>query len=106
GLLLAAAEDHVAVQVVAPRGRGPFEADERGESARLVVLLGGSRLSLPHRSGERVVALEGVVARAQALDPFVERFDALARLDQVVHLATPLRFQQLRIRAGELRRKT
>jgi hypothetical protein len=56
--------------------------------------------------GERVVALEGVVARAQALDPFVERFDALARLDQVVHLATPLRFQELRVRAGELRRKT
>ena len=36
-LLRALAEDHVAVQVVARHERGPFEPDQRGEPARVVV---------------------------------------------------------------------
>ena len=52
-LVLAVAEEHVAVQVVAARHRRPLVADHRGEPARLVVLLGRRRVLLPDRLHDR-----------------------------------------------------
>ena len=50
---LAVAQQHVAVQVVAARRRRPLEADERGELAGLVVLVGHDGRALPHRHHQR-----------------------------------------------------
>ena len=65
-----AAEEHVAVQVVAA-DRGPLEADDRGEGAGVVVAV-----------GERGVGLPGVADRRLALDRRLvagERADDLHR---------------------------
>ncbi len=103
GLCLAAAEDDVAVQVVAVGHRGPLEADEGREPARLVVLLRCGGDSRPGGSAQRIVALERIVQRVHAGDPFVVGIGALAGLDQVVHLLAPSGLQQFRVGGGDLR---
>ena len=50
GLVAAVAVDHVAMQVVALVERGPLVADESGEAAGIVSLLGGLDDCLPRRS--------------------------------------------------------
>ena len=57
-----ALEDHVAMQVLPARHRGPFISDERGELARLVVRVGGVNLALPGRGGD----FGGIRAKARA----------------------------------------
>ena len=48
GLLLAVAEDHDAVQVVAAVVGGPLIADQGGEPARLVIAFGDAGVVLPN----------------------------------------------------------
>ena len=52
GLVLAVAEDHDAVQVVAAVVGGPLVADQRGEPPGLVVALGDAGVVLPDRARE------------------------------------------------------
>ena len=65
GLVLAVAEHDVAVQVVALRHRGPLVADHRGEAARLVELVGGGGVLLPHRLHDRADDLRVLDRRRQ-----------------------------------------
>ncbi len=52
GLVLAVAEDHDAMQVVAAVVGSPFVADQRGKPSGLVVALGGAGVVLPDRARE------------------------------------------------------
>ena len=106
GLRAVAAEDDVAMQVVAARIRRPLVADERGESAGLVVRLGGLDGLLPGvsigRGPRRGESLRHLVL-AEAGDDVDRRLGPFAALDLVVPLASLRRGQQLRFAAHQLR---
>ena len=98
---LVSPEDHVAVQVV-PAGAGrPLEADEGGEDAGLVVLLGVRRDPLPDRPRQGVVALQGVVPLRHALAPQGVGPPGIAFLDEPVDLLAELRPQELGVGLGD-----
>ena len=105
GLVAVVAEDDVAVEVVAPVLRGPLVADEGGEAARIVVLLGGGDVLLP---GVAVAAAcrgstmrsFGNVPWREGHDDLERRLRALAGLDHVVPLAARRIGEQLGL-AGE-----
>ena len=99
-----AAEDHVAVQVVAADG-GPLEADERGEAPRLVVLVRQRRVGLPGVL-HGPVALDGRhLARQRGHDLHRRGEDrvVVAARQRGVPLLPCFRGQDLGIAAEELR---
>ena len=106
GLGLAVPEDHVAVQVVAGRTRGPLVADEGGELARFVVFFGRGSLPRPHRPRDGLAALQGVLPDEHPLTPGVVGEPTLPALDQIVHRASELRLQEVGVRLGDHRRQT
>ena len=86
------AEDDVAMEVVALVERGPLVADEGGEAARLVVVLGGVDGLLPRAAigaacrGHTSSAF-GKLALRKMADDLERGLGALARLDHVIPLA-------------------
>ena len=99
-----AAEEHVAVQVVAADG-GPLETDDRGEAAGLVVLVGQRRVGLPGIA-HGLVALDGRLLAGQRGDDLHRRREdrvLVAGGQGVVPLPAVLRGQDLGIAAQQLR---
>ena len=101
--VLAAAEDDVAVQVVAVGTRGPFEADERREQAGDVVALGRLGRLGPHALaevgfGERIVAsLRGEFPEFIAFEFALDG----ARFHDLCDLASELACKQLFVAVGD-----
>ena len=102
-----AAEQHVAVQVVAADGR-PLEADHRGEHAGVVVLVGQRRIGLPGVAHGLLALDRRHVARERA-DDFhgggEDRVEVAAG-QRRIPLAALLGRQDLRIAAQQLRHQT
>ncbi len=98
------AEDDVAVQVVAARARRPFEADEGGEDAGIVIALGIGDHRLPDRGGH-IGTADLVLAAAIAVDPFDEGVIAVALPHHLGPAAAGLALQHQRIAAQEIVRE-
>ena len=80
------------MQVVALVERGPLVADERGEAARLVVMLGGRDGLLPRAAiglgAGHIHQLLGKGALGKVADDVERGIGAFARLHHVIPLAT------------------
>ena len=105
GLVLAVAEDHVPVEIVAVRGAGPLVTDESSEAAGLVVFLGGRGRPRPHRPREPRQVLQRIGAGQRPLHPRVVRLGPLALLDVVVDHLAPRALEELGVGFGDRRRK-
>ena len=105
-LVAVVAEDDVAVEVVAAGVRRPLVADEGGEAARVVVLLGRGDRLLPRapvgaRAGEVHEVLRERPLR-EGDDDLDRRLGALAGLDHVVPLAARRVGEDLRLAREEV----
>ena len=109
GLVPVVAEDHVAVQIVSARIRGPLVADECGEPARIIRffrrldrLLPGA--SVGWRAGERKERLRER-SLGKGNDHFDRRIGALSRLDHVVPPAAGGIGQNVGLASKEVRKE-
>ena len=98
-----AAEDHVAMEVVAVDGAGPLVADQRGEGAGVVVTVGRGHDLLPDAGGHlRAHEFRDGLAAVQRSDHFRERGLCFARVGR--HETRRQRqLRQRALRIGELR---